>query len=494
VVVACVLSIFLALLGGWLLVRWLGIGGHPPYVQAVGGRFVDARTGRGVSPTKLRVRLRVEGERRWSDAKPVPVARDGSFALQDLPARVVALELQAEPPEPYLRLPPVEVAFEGKESAVPLGFVGNPVLRPGMHLVIPATRGGVVRGRVAVTGGKLPASASVLALWDPGSGFETGMMLPGSPIDDTGAFRLPRVPLDRDVRVAVGGLQGSGLLSEQALARAGDANVPLGVHPGLVIQGRVLGALPDSRVIVQGPPAGRNVCMEGSAGPGVALDAGGRFRVDGLTPGTWDVLVCGKGEERPPYAILTGVRAGTRDLEVKLPRRAPLRGAVRGLPAGTEAQVEVWWAARGVRLASTTTVGGRFALDLPPGIHCSLLARQEMQEDRVAFLEDVQPSPKAQVLALASAVTLRARVDGAHGPLFAMARRGGYQVSGWVNPGDDMRFDHVPPGAYRVQLLSYAQAYIHLFAAMRGVIPQPEPWAPVEVVRAGIPGAHLKSP
>jgi hypothetical protein len=92
----------------------------------------------------------------------------------------------------------------------------------------------------------------------------------------------------------------------------------------------------------------------------------------------------------------------------------------------------------------------------------------------MGLAEDVRPEETDLVLDLRPGGTLNADLEGYPGPVFAVADRSGFRVARWLRAGSDLRFEPVPGGEYRVQLVSYERFYASYFAAAPGSTPLDE--------------------
>lgn len=462
----------------------------PRHVQGIAGRFVSEPPGGSLEGVKASCRVLIDGGIQPPSERTVIVAGDGSFQLTDLPEGTLAVHLDVDPPEPYLRLQPI-VVRHGVGAAGPLlsDGMGSAVLPPAMNMRIPLVRGGVLHGRVGPSVGRLPPSARVVAIWEPTSRFDRGLEA-GGVIQPTGAFRLSRVPVHQALKVVVGGLRGSGLLGKQARGWAGTSSVQLSVERGCVLEGRTEPPAVGCFIHVSWRRPDCATCLRQLSTRG-EVDDQGRFQIPGLAPGSYDLVVAESDRTIRAVAEAVPVSEGRGALLLRLPPQARLDGAVVGLPERESAMVEVWSESTGLLLGSAMSADGAFSFRLPAGLPCSILARCG---DSVALMESVRPPVADLQLNLVPGLPLAAKLDDAMGPVYVMAGRGGVRFSVWTSPGEDVSLGVVAPGIYGVQLLSWGQAYLYFLTAAHGLVPESEPWSPSVQIESGRESVRLRGP
>lgn len=443
-----------------------GDGHESGFGNRVAGRFTDEESQAGVRPDAVKCTLHLREEGQASLTWPVALDEAGGFRIEDLPKDVSELVLEVELPEHYLRLPDVLLRQEETEASPTSEVSFGPILRPGTGIAIPVTPGGEIEGTLQVESGVSTRPWSVMAFWTPASRFECGTEL--VEVDAAGAFHLARIPVDRDIRVVVAGLRGSEFLSKQTVARAGDRGVRLPVGLGLCIKGWLSGS--------HAGLAGGSVCalprssekwLDWRRDLAADLTTDGAFVINGLTGGEYDLLV--SAADGGPRAFLESIPAGATDVVLATRPYEVMSGRVTGLLSGEEATVEVWWARNSVWLTSTHTAeDGRFSLSLPQGTDYTIFAHSGR---RVAVKEHVRPTATDLLLSLAPGSSLRAALEGFRGPVYVVADRSGFRLSGWIGAGEGLCFEPVPEGSYRIQVLNYEQFYANFFMLPPGSTP-----------------------
>ena len=207
-----------------------------------------------------------------------------------------------------------------------------PPLDPGVpvepvQLVL--TEGRRVRGSVVDTNGNPVAAAEVSLLWplDP-SDFRSMLEAPAASAttDGGGAFALPATgPGEYEVRVKHADYADRPLSRAEVPAGASDFDLgDLTLVAGGTIHGIVTGA--DGEPVARATIQARERHRIGSATRTATTDAGGRFRVDGLSSDLADVGVRASGY---PLLVVPGVRVGDGDPEpIRLKPGAAVTGRV----------------------------------------------------------------------------------------------------------------------------------------------------------------------
>ncbi|MEZ4398833.1 MAG: carboxypeptidase regulatory-like domain-containing protein [Kofleriaceae bacterium] len=222
-------------------------------------------------------------------------------------------------------------------------------------LTITLTDGQRVVGRV-VDGAGAPVADAVVADGQPG-----GAPAHVTRSDADGRFELTGLPLGRPRAV---------LFAEAPAARSrpvlvdlaalGDAPVELVVDQALTLAGTVVTAagapVPDAVVHVQRRPAadgkvaavGPTTVLEAAVEAEVRADGDGRFTVDGLAAGDYQLLVrapaAGPARASPPLMVGVVAAAGATDVVVTLPAAASVRGRVVARDgAPLDATVQLRW-------------------------------------------------------------------------------------------------------------------------------------------------------
>lgn len=462
------------------------------YVKALGGHLVEAESGRGVMPNVARYSVRCHGGTGASDPTEFSVDRDGRFRLEDFPSETVEVLLEFVVGEPYVRLPLLVFRHNAATMALD-SMVGPlvPVFEPGLDLRIQVTGGGSLTGRVSRAPEGLSRTAAVVAVWEPADRLDPGVAPFGQLSDGTG-FRVAQLPLARECRVWLAGLHKEGLLSDYAQARVGGLGPDLTLALAESITGRMLGAT-DATVIhaVDRQFLDASGGM-GSLGRGFRPGRDGRFKLEGLARALHELVIL-RGDSAVD-AIAVRVEAGAADITVRPQPRGFLRGRVLGLAPDAEAFVELWWPRGCIPLLGKRTSGGEFAFEVPLGERYSVLVRSEEVVPEVALQEDLAPGTGLVTISLKRGLELSAHVRDARGPVYAMASAGGICFHAWIPTGGRMHVDGVPAGAYRVQLLSFAQAHTWFGMSNRTLLPRVESWQTPQTVVAGDAAAVIGGP
>lgn len=227
--------------------------------------------------------------------------------------------------------------------------------------------GGVVSGRITDERGRPVAGATLRWI-----AVREGLSLPvvAVPTDGAGRFEVQDLPLGSWwVQVTA---PGRARVVRPVRVRGPSQSVALTMGPAASIDGttaalRGTTRAPLGSVLLRATREGTTAAED----PGVAArsDASGRFRLDGLSPGTWRIEVIAEGYEALQRI---GVTAPTTDLSLTLRALATLQVAVvdaSGLPAAG-ASVIVSGSGVWPPRTATTDANGRFAMpSLPGGVY-----------------------------------------------------------------------------------------------------------------------------
>ncbi len=251
------------------------------------------------------------------------------------------------------------------------------LLRPGVvsarrvMAVSPAGReraaGGAVSGRITDERGHPLAGATLRWI-----AVREGLSLPvvSVPTDGAGRFEVQDLPLGSWwVQVTA---PGRARAVRPVRVRGPSQSIALTLGPAASIDGTTAALrgtvrAPLGSVLLRATREGTTAAED----PGVAArsDASGRFRLDGLSPGTWRIEVIAEGYEALQRI---GVTAPTTDLSLTLRALATLQVAVvdaAGLPA-SGASVVVSGSGVWPPRSATTDAGGHFAMpSLPGGVY-----------------------------------------------------------------------------------------------------------------------------
>ena len=333
-------------------------------------------------------------------------------------------------------------------------------IEPGLNLLdVELEAGTVVSGRVLdESGGPVPGALLKLTSRDA-----TGGSYSARSAED-GGFRLTPVARGRySLRAEAAGFAPAELESEIQVERRPVGGIEIVLHHGAALAGRVLGLSADELTGVS--VAARDAI--GRSFP-ARLDADGRYRIDGLSAGDWQVraaLWAGQREVTARVVIAPADREVVRDLEFQ--RRLVLSGQVlydeEPLP---ETQVAV----RAERYAGERSVltdyDGRFRLeDLEPDRYwlglrngTKLLVHNdtvELTEDRELLIRLQAATVSGRVVAadsgkpIADALLLLRHPAGAEGPEFL--------VTGGTGEDGSFELFHVPAAKY--QLTARAEGF-----------------------------------
>lgn len=360
---------------------------------------------------------------------------DGAFRVEGLAPGTYALRVEAPGLHPLLvprvaapRAGPLELQLErlGALSGEVLGADGRPAA------------GALVRA----------ASADHAAEAVTGADGRFELSVPG------GGYQL----------VAARGDEAAALATGLALAPGGAARgLSLRLSPAGTLDGRVVGsgraAVPGAQVALRRHGAGAMLAR-------ALADAEGRFRIAGLAPGAWDVLVAGPGLS-PGRAEGVTLGSGQRfPLTVALAGLGVVEGVVtdpRGQPLAN-ARVRV--VSRGDGLAGAlplearTDFEGRYRLAAVEVGRAELVAHEQgasLGTTRAVRVREGTPARADFVLAPAGVLAGRASADGRAPPLgtavMASPLRGGPgapQVARALADGGGNFRLVVPAGEYRV--------------------------------------------
>ncbi len=318
--------------------------------------------------------------------------------------------------------------------------------------------------------------------------FEAGLVaIDGDRIHASGEFRLKGVPKGRQLRVGIAGLSERGLLGSPVVVRTGDTGIKLDAQPGLRIAGTLI-------VPSRGAPAGARVqAVSAEAKLAVRrhetlteLGGGGSFAIGGLAPGDYYLVVRSTGDRI--LAVHGPVAAGADGVEIACGPLTLLQGRVVGQGPAAESEVEVWARDSGVFLGSpTATLAGNFALRVPYGTACTLIARSGSS---AAMVSEVRPGAQAVLLELSPSMDLRAELVGFSGLVSVAISRAGYRASLWVRPPRGLHLPSMPPGQYRVRAITWLDFYTRLYF---GQDLAPAVDFPEGVLHAGEPGTVFRA-
>lgn len=182
----------------------------------------------------------------------------------------------------------------------------------------------VVEGRTVDDDGKPVAGAKIVLIPTERRG---GFQMRDGTSDDTGAFRIEDVPPGAlEARAMAPGFQAAYVSNLEARAGQDLKGVEIVLATGAVVEGRVLS--PSGK-----PVAGANVELMEEEARGsfrmpvsAATDGDGRYRLDGLAPGTRTIQATHEGYRRAVRDL--EVRSGENALDLSLEGGAEVRGRV----------------------------------------------------------------------------------------------------------------------------------------------------------------------
>jgi RNA polymerase sigma-70 factor (ECF subfamily) len=152
---------------------------------------------------------------------------------------------------------------------------------------------------------------------------------------------------------------------------------------GFAIEGRVVSTSGEpivAFVSCQVLRRGENPPIEGNDGSAMT-DASGHFRIEGLSPAVYGVSavprIKGESTDRPTWLqVRLHTPGGTRDLEIVVPRGAPLSGTVLTASGEPASEVSVLAERNGEHVKRTSTnADGSFEFWIPEGAGYELIAR-----------------------------------------------------------------------------------------------------------------------
>jgi hypothetical protein len=325
---------------------------------------------------------------------------------------------------------------------------------PAPRVEVTLSRGAVLSGRVVSERGE-PVEGAGISLSDGEPGL--GLTAPETVSDAEGTYRLEGAPSGpHQVQVLH-----PDYLPERRQLELGESETvrDFTLKAGAALSGQVVDDQGD-------PVSGATVTVAAETDP-ISVpqrwtDAEGRFRVPGLAPARYGVLV-----ELPGYAPaeLSGVEVGKGrpDLAVRLTRGATLFGQIHGLPAEARARLQVWASGPAlVQLTGTADSEGRYRIQNLGEGTWRISARAEGLGREVSAPLNLAPDQREAFLDLefAAGYALTGVVtrggSAVQGALVSVHGLAGESAGAVTDPQGRFRVGDLAPGRYQMTVLERA--------------------------------------